>query len=157
MIKIRKHTKLSFYWTCKTAAKRSSCCVFNEPTPLCAVFSVVAASAVGGLELWRKSMRESVMWIQCGLQLSGEPSWPVCLLVGKSTIMAVNGTTGESFSTSDGAFCQRWQSVDSKNTGCAFSGKLRISTFRSFLFIYKLNDLFKTKKTNRFFVRVIGM
>uniref|UniRef100_A0A3P9KAQ2 Family with sequence similarity 234 member B n=1 Tax=Oryzias latipes TaxID=8090 RepID=A0A3P9KAQ2_ORYLA len=67
----------------------------TRSTPGNKVFSVVAASAVGGLELWRKSMRESVMWIQCGLQLSGEPSWPVCLLVGKSTIMAVNGTTGK--------------------------------------------------------------
>ncbi|RVE69144.1 hypothetical protein OJAV_G00075010 [Oryzias javanicus] len=67
----------------------------TRSTPGNKVFSVVAVSAVGGQELWRKSMRESVMWIQCGLQFSGQPSWPVCLLVGKSIIMAVNGTSGK--------------------------------------------------------------
>lgn len=39
-------------------------------------------------------MRESVMYIQCGLQYSGQPS-PVVLLIGKSVLMAVNGTTGQ--------------------------------------------------------------
>lgn len=38
-------------------------------------------------------MRESVMYIQCGLQYSAQPS-PVVLLIGKSILMAVNGTTG---------------------------------------------------------------
>uniref|UniRef100_A0A3Q1EJD0 Family with sequence similarity 234 member B n=1 Tax=Acanthochromis polyacanthus TaxID=80966 RepID=A0A3Q1EJD0_9TELE len=54
----------------------------------------VAVSAASGQVLWRKVMRESVMCIQCGLQFTTQPS-PVCLLIGKSIIMAVNGTTGE--------------------------------------------------------------
>uniref|UniRef100_A0A3P8T5W7 Family with sequence similarity 234 member B n=1 Tax=Amphiprion percula TaxID=161767 RepID=A0A3P8T5W7_AMPPE len=58
------------------------------------VYSAVAVSAVSGQVLWRKVMRESVMYIQCGLQFTTQPS-PVCLLIGKSIIMAVNGTTGE--------------------------------------------------------------
>uniref|UniRef100_A0A3P8T600 Family with sequence similarity 234 member B n=1 Tax=Amphiprion percula TaxID=161767 RepID=A0A3P8T600_AMPPE len=58
------------------------------------IYSAVAVSAVSGQVLWRKVMRESVMYIQCGLQFTTQPS-PVCLLIGKSIIMAVNGTTGE--------------------------------------------------------------
>ncbi|CAN9505763.1 unnamed protein product [Ophioblennius macclurei] len=57
-------------------------------------YSAVAVSAVSGQELWRKAMSESVMYAQCGLRLSATPS-PVCPLIGKSIIMAVNGTTGE--------------------------------------------------------------
>lgn len=64
-------------------------CSFFRP-----VYSAVALSAVTGQELWRKVMRESVMYIQCGLQFSAQPS-PVVLLIGKSIIMAVNGTTGQ--------------------------------------------------------------
>ncbi|KAM9392128.1 protein FAM234B isoform 1-T1 [Pholidichthys leucotaenia] len=55
------------------------------------IYSAVALSAVGGRELWRKVLRESVMSIQCGLQHSTQN---VCLLIGKSVIMAVNGITG---------------------------------------------------------------
>ncbi|XP_069557387.1 protein FAM234B [Brachyistius frenatus] len=58
------------------------------------IYSAVAVSALSGRELWRKVMRESVMYIQCGLQLSTQPS-PVCLLIGKSILKAVNGTTGD--------------------------------------------------------------
>ncbi|XP_029945234.1 protein FAM234B [Salarias fasciatus] len=58
------------------------------------IYSAVAVSAVSGQELWRKVMSESVMSVQCGLQYSAAPS-PVCLLIGKSIIMAVNGTTGK--------------------------------------------------------------
>lgn len=38
-------------------------------------------------------MRESVKYIQCGLEFSSQ-STPVVLIIGKSVIMAVNGTTG---------------------------------------------------------------
>ncbi|XP_072225140.1 protein FAM234B [Leuresthes tenuis] len=58
------------------------------------IYSAVAVSAVSGQVLWKKVMRESVMYIQCGLQYSIQPS-PVCLLIGKSVLMAVNGTTGK--------------------------------------------------------------
>ncbi|KAK5856674.1 hypothetical protein PBY51_008255 [Eleginops maclovinus] len=58
------------------------------------IFSAVALSAVTGQVLWRKVMRECVMYIQCGLRYSSQPS-PVVLLIGKSIIMAVNGTTGK--------------------------------------------------------------
>lgn len=57
------------------------------------VYSAVALSAVSGQVLWKKVMSEAVMYIQCGLQYSTVPS-PVCLLICKSYIMAVNGTTG---------------------------------------------------------------
>ncbi|XP_029294130.1 protein FAM234B [Cottoperca gobio] len=56
------------------------------------IYSAVALSAVSGQVLWKKVMRESV-FIQCGLQYSSQPS-PVVLLIGKSIVMAVNGTTG---------------------------------------------------------------
>lgn len=39
-------------------------------------------------------MRESVLYIQCGLRLDTQPL-AACLLIGKSSIMAVNGTSGE--------------------------------------------------------------
>lgn len=55
---------------------------------------MVALSAVSGQVLWRKVMRESVMYIQCGLQYSTQQS-PVVILISKSLILAVNGTTGE--------------------------------------------------------------
>ncbi|XP_047428434.1 protein FAM234B [Mugil cephalus] len=58
------------------------------------IYSAVAVSALSGQVLWRKIMREMVMSIQCGLQHSEPPS-PVCLLIGKSVLMAVNGTTGK--------------------------------------------------------------
>ncbi|KAF7656906.1 hypothetical protein LDENG_00034580 [Lucifuga dentata] len=57
------------------------------------VYHAVALSTINGQVLWRRTTRETVMYIQCGLQLSRQPS-PVCLLICKSTIMAVNGTTG---------------------------------------------------------------
>ncbi|XP_058509376.1 protein FAM234B [Solea solea] len=62
------------------------------------IYSAVALSAVSGQVLWRKVMGESVMSIQCGLQHSSQPS-PVCLLISKSTLMAVNGTTGKNLSS----------------------------------------------------------
>lgn len=62
------------------------------------VYSAVALSAVTGQVLWKKFMSESVMSIQCGLQYSSQPL-PVCLLISKSVIMAVNGTTGEKSTT----------------------------------------------------------
>ncbi|XP_076020698.1 protein FAM234B [Genypterus blacodes] len=58
------------------------------------VYRAVALSAISGQLLWRWNMRETVMYIQCGLQFSAQPS-PVCLLICKSVIMAVNGTTGK--------------------------------------------------------------
>ncbi|XP_028267951.1 protein FAM234B [Parambassis ranga] len=58
------------------------------------IYSAVAVSAVGGHVLWRKVMQESVMYIQCGLRHNSPPS-DVCLLISKSIIMAVNGTTGK--------------------------------------------------------------
>ncbi|XP_049418013.1 protein FAM234B [Epinephelus fuscoguttatus] len=58
------------------------------------IFSVVALNAVSGQELWRKTTRDSVTYIQCGLQYNTQPS-PVVLLIGKSTVTAVNGTTGK--------------------------------------------------------------
>ncbi|XP_033999189.1 protein FAM234B [Trematomus bernacchii] len=57
------------------------------------IYRAVALSAVTGQTLWTKEMRECVMYIQCGLQYSSQPG-PVVLLIGKSIIMAVNGTTG---------------------------------------------------------------
>ncbi|XP_068606439.1 protein FAM234B [Brachionichthys hirsutus] len=57
------------------------------------VHSAVALSAVSGQVLWRKVMQESVMYIQCGLQIGTRTS-PVVLLISKSTVTAVNGTTG---------------------------------------------------------------
>ncbi|XP_034046047.1 protein FAM234B [Thalassophryne amazonica] len=58
------------------------------------IYSAVALSAVSGQVLWRSIMRESVKYIQCGLQYSAQLS-PVCLLIGKSVVMAINGTTGK--------------------------------------------------------------
>ncbi|XP_054463819.1 protein FAM234B [Anoplopoma fimbria] len=66
----------------------------THPTQGNKIYSAVALSAVSGQVLWRKVMKESVMYIQCGLQYSTQPS-PVVLLVGKSILMAVNGTTGK--------------------------------------------------------------
>ncbi|KAM8844555.1 protein FAM234B [Spinachia spinachia] len=66
----------------------------THPTLGSKVHSVVALSGVSGQVLWRKVTRELVMCIQCGLQYSSQPS-PVVLLVGKSVLMAVNGTTGK--------------------------------------------------------------
>ncbi|KAM6956933.1 protein FAM234B [Aplochiton taeniatus] len=86
------------------------------------VYSVVALSAVSGQVLWRRVLRESAMYIQCGLQYEAHPvplpaggaalraypqtapllsgqreqaSGPVCLLIGKTVLTAVNGTTGK--------------------------------------------------------------
>lgn len=58
------------------------------------VYSTVALSAVSGQMLWKKVMQESVMYIQCGLRYNTQLS-PVVILISKSIIMAVNGTTGE--------------------------------------------------------------
>ncbi|KAM4534947.1 protein FAM234B isoform 2-T2 [Fundulus diaphanus] len=58
------------------------------------IYSAVAICAVSGRVLWRKVMNESVTYIQCGLQRSTQLS-PVCLIIGKSILMAVNGTTGK--------------------------------------------------------------
>ncbi|XP_070704469.1 protein FAM234B [Pempheris klunzingeri] len=57
------------------------------------IYSAVALSAVSGQVLWRKVMQENVMYIQCGLQYGTQPS-PV-ILISKSIITAVNGTTGK--------------------------------------------------------------
>ncbi|XP_060946551.1 protein FAM234B [Limanda limanda] len=62
------------------------------------IYSAVALSAVSGRVLWTKVMAESVMYIQCGLQNSSQPA-PVCLLICKSILMAVNGTTGKNLSS----------------------------------------------------------
>ncbi|KAM4635349.1 protein FAM234B isoform 2-T2 [Polymixia lowei] len=83
------------------------------------VYSAVALSAITGQVLWRRFMREPVNYIQCGLQCEGHPvrlpaggaalraypetaplpraSGPVCLLVGRMVLTAVNGTTGDKF------------------------------------------------------------
>lgn len=63
-------------------------CVFNP------VYSVVALSAAGGHVLWRKVMPAPVIYIQSGLQYPSQLS-PVVLLISRSTITAINGTTGE--------------------------------------------------------------
>lgn len=62
------------------------------------VYSAVALSGVSGQVLWSKVTQESLMYIQCGLQLSSQQS-PVVILISKSIIMAVNGTTGEETSS----------------------------------------------------------
>uniref|UniRef100_A0A8D0ADV0 Family with sequence similarity 234 member B n=1 Tax=Sander lucioperca TaxID=283035 RepID=A0A8D0ADV0_SANLU len=62
------------------------------------LYSAVALSAVSGQVLWRKVMRETVMYIQCGLQYSTQPS-PVVLLISKSILMLVNSTSGENLRT----------------------------------------------------------
>lgn len=56
-------------------------------------YSAVAVSAVSGQVLWRKVMPESVMYIQCGLGNSTQPS-NVCLLIGKTILTAVISTSG---------------------------------------------------------------
>ncbi|KAJ3600472.1 hypothetical protein NHX12_031453 [Muraenolepis orangiensis] len=95
----------------------------NDTHPLqgTKVYSAVALSATSGQVLWRHVMRESVMFIQCGLQYQAHPvplpaggaalraypetapllvgqreraSGPVCLLITKKVLTAVNGTTG---------------------------------------------------------------
>ncbi|CAL8273963.1 unnamed protein product [Lota lota] len=95
----------------------------NDTHPLqgTKVYSAVALSATSGQVLWRRVMRESVMFIQCGLQYQAHPvplpaggaalraypetapllvgqseraSGPVCLLITKKVLTAVNGTTG---------------------------------------------------------------
>ncbi|GAA6215549.1 protein FAM234B [Lates japonicus] len=70
----------------------------THPTQRNKIYSAVALSAVSGKVLWRKVMGESVMYIQCGLQYTSQPS-PVCLLISKSILMAVNGTTGKNLSS----------------------------------------------------------
>ncbi|XP_054891450.1 protein FAM234B [Poeciliopsis prolifica] len=57
------------------------------------VYSAVAVCAASGRVLWREVLNEPVMFLQCGLQLSTQPS-PVCLVIGKSNLMAVDGATG---------------------------------------------------------------
>ncbi|XP_041673007.1 protein FAM234B [Cheilinus undulatus] len=58
------------------------------------IYSMVALSAVSGQVLWRNVTRENVKYIQCGLQFSTQPS-PVVIVIGKSVVMAINGTTGK--------------------------------------------------------------
>lgn len=77
----------------KTSFGVNSCggwliCIFNL------VYSVVALSAAGGHVLWRKVMPAPVIYIQSGLQYPSQPS-PVVLLISRSMITAINGTTGE--------------------------------------------------------------
>ncbi|KAM8725114.1 protein FAM234B [Acanthopagrus schlegelii] len=66
----------------------------THPTQGNKVYSAVALSAVSGQVLWTYFMRESVMYIQCGLQY-GNQRTPVVLLISKSLIVAVNGTSGQ--------------------------------------------------------------
>lgn len=63
-------------------------------TPGNKVYSAVALSAVSGQILWKKPMREWVMYIQCGLQTITQKS-SLCVLISKSVLVAVNGTTGK--------------------------------------------------------------
>uniref|UniRef100_A0A3B4YNY4 Family with sequence similarity 234 member B n=1 Tax=Seriola lalandi dorsalis TaxID=1841481 RepID=A0A3B4YNY4_SERLL len=58
----------------------------------------VALSAVSGRELWRKAMGEPVMYIQCGLSYSSQLS-PLCLLISKSILIVVNGTSGKNLTS----------------------------------------------------------
>ncbi|CAL8302039.1 unnamed protein product [Merluccius merluccius] len=96
----------------------------NDTHPLLGtkVYSAVALSATSGRVLWQRVMRESVLFIQCGLQYQAHPvplpaggaalraypettpllagqreraSGPVCLLITKKVLTAVNGTTGK--------------------------------------------------------------
>ncbi|KAM9345909.1 protein FAM234B [Symphorus nematophorus] len=66
----------------------------THPTQGNKIYSAVALSALSGQVLWKKFIRESVMYIQCYLQYNNQPS-SVVLLIGKSIIVAVNGTTGK--------------------------------------------------------------
>lgn len=66
----------------------------THPTQANKVYSAVALSAMSGQVLWKKIVREWVMYIQCGLQSSTQKSH-VCLLICKSVLTAVNGTTGK--------------------------------------------------------------
>ncbi|XP_053299648.1 protein FAM234B isoform X2 [Pleuronectes platessa] len=70
----------------------------TRPAQRSKIYSAVALSAVSGRVLWTKVMAESVMYIQCGPQNSSQPA-PVCLLISKSIIMAVNGTTGKNLTS----------------------------------------------------------
>ncbi|XP_051904460.1 protein FAM234B [Hippocampus zosterae] len=66
----------------------------THPTQGNKIYSAVALSGASGQPLWRKVTRESVLYIQCGLRLNGK-ALAVCLLIGKSSIVAVNGTSGK--------------------------------------------------------------
>eukprot|EP00066_Takifugu_rubripes_P012576 XP_011601842.1 PREDICTED: uncharacterized protein KIAA1467 homolog [Takifugu rubripes] len=66
----------------------------THPTQGNKVYSVVALSAAGGHVLWRKVMPAPVIYIQSGLQYPSQLS-PVVLLISRSTITAINGTTGK--------------------------------------------------------------
>ncbi|CAJ1075796.1 protein FAM234B [Xyrichtys novacula] len=66
----------------------------THPTQGNKIFSAVALSSVSGKVLWRKVMHENVNYIQCGLQFGTQTS-PVVIIMGKSVVMAVNGTTGD--------------------------------------------------------------
>ncbi|XP_065821069.1 protein FAM234B [Labrus bergylta] len=66
----------------------------SRPTQGNKIYSLVALSAVSGQVLWRKVTHETVKYIQCGLQFSTQPS-PVVIVIGKSIVMAINGTTGK--------------------------------------------------------------
>ncbi|XP_071330506.1 protein FAM234B isoform X2 [Trachinotus anak] len=70
----------------------------THPTQRNKIYSAVVLSAVSGEVLWRKVMGEPVMYIQCGLQYSSQLS-PVCLLISKSILTVVNGTTGKNLSS----------------------------------------------------------
>ncbi|KAJ0000707.1 hypothetical protein NQD34_005727 [Periophthalmus magnuspinnatus] len=69
--------------------------VTESSTPGNKVYSAAALSAVNGQVIWKKPTSERVMYIQCGLRISAQKSH-VCLLISKSTLTAVNGTTGKS-------------------------------------------------------------
>ncbi|XP_022623220.1 protein FAM234B [Seriola dumerili] len=70
----------------------------THPTQRNKIYSAVALSAVSGRELWRKAMGEPVMYIQCGLRYSSQLS-PLCLLISKSILIVVNGTSGKNLTS----------------------------------------------------------
>uniref|UniRef100_A0A8D3C2Z2 Family with sequence similarity 234 member B n=1 Tax=Scophthalmus maximus TaxID=52904 RepID=A0A8D3C2Z2_SCOMX len=70
----------------------------TRPTQRSKIYSAVALSAVSGRVLWRNVLSESMMYIQCGLQFSSQPS-SVCLLISKYVLTAVNGTTGKNLTS----------------------------------------------------------
>lgn len=78
----------------------SICCTLIDFYPVFnPVYSAVALSAMDGQVLWKKITTESVMYIQCGLQYAAQPS-PVVILISRSIITVVNGTTGKETSCS---------------------------------------------------------
>uniref|UniRef100_A0A3B4A499 FAM234A/B beta-propeller domain-containing protein n=1 Tax=Periophthalmus magnuspinnatus TaxID=409849 RepID=A0A3B4A499_9GOBI len=94
--KVRPQWERAFGEETKVIQSKRVICVSVFVFPCCSVvvYSAAALSAVNGQVIWKKPTSERVMYIQCGLRISAQKSH-VCLLISKSTLTAVNGTTGE--------------------------------------------------------------